>query len=224
MRSGKIIVKSLHAWDVSVKEALRLQHLIKSQVSAVDDLNHIEMIAGVDVNYGKKTGQAGVAVFSFPAMELIESCSHLGEITFPYMPGLFSFREIPLLIPALEKVKNIPQLILVDGHGIAHPSRLGIASHLGILMDIPTIGCAKSKFVGTFVDPLKTRGAYSFLYHGEDIIGAVVRTRYNTTPLYVSIGHKISLEKAIEVVLMCTGKYRLPDPLRFAHIIGKCHA
>jgi deoxyribonuclease V len=223
LRSGKVNIKTLHAWDLTPDRASEIQLRIKSQVSATDGFTQIECIAGVDVSYKVHRGEAIVAVLSFPTLELIEHCTHVGDITFPYIPGLFSFREIPLLIPALEQIKTVPQLILADGHGIAHPNRLGLASHLGILTDIPTIGCAKSKFIGTYKDPLEQRGAYSFLYHEEERIGAVVRTRTNTKPVFVSTGHKISLEKAIEVVLMCTTKYRLPEPLRWAHRMGKDH-
>jgi deoxyribonuclease V len=151
-------------------------------------------------------------------LEVLETRVVEGEVSFPYVPGLFSFREIPLLIPALEKLKTTPNVMLVDGQGTAHPQRMGLAAHLGILMDIPTIGCAKSRLIGTHEEPSKEKGAYTYLYDKAEVIGVVLRTRTNISPVYVSIGHKISLPTTVELVLKCTTKFRIPEPLRTAHI------
>ena len=213
-------IEKLHPWNVTPVEAAKIQKDLKKQVSLIDDFNKIERVGGVDVNYKKGSGKATAAavVLSFPGLEVWETQVVEGEVSFPYVPGLFSFREIPLLIPALEKLKTTPQVMLVDGQGIAHPQRMGLAVHLGILMNIPTIGCAKSRLLGTHENPSKKKGAFTNLYDQGEIIGAVVRTRTDISPVYVSIGHKISLPTALEIVLKCTTKFRIPEPLRAAHI------
>jgi len=216
----KMRIEKLHPWNVTPVEAAKIQKDLKKQVSLIDDFNKIERVGGVDVNYKKGSGKATAAavVLSFPGLEVWETQVVEGEVSFPYVPGLFSFREIPLLIPALEKLKTTPQVMLVDGQGIAHPQRMGLAVHLGILMNIPTIGCAKSRLLGTHENPSKKKGAFTNLYDQGEIIGAVVRTRTDISPVYVSIGHKISLPTALEIVLKCTTKFRIPEPLRAAHI------
>lgn len=213
-------IEKLHPWNVTPAEAAKIQKDLEKRISLVDDFNKIEQVGGVDVKYIKSSSKAAAAavVFSFPGLELLETQVVEGEVTFPYVPGFFSFREIPLLIPALEKLKTTPHLMLVDGQGIAHPQRMGLAAHIGILMDIPTIGCAKSRFIGTHEEPAKEKGAYTYLYDKTEVIGAVLRTRTNISPVYVSIGHKISLLTAVELVLKCTTKFRIPQPLRTAHI------
>ncbi|UCH92243.1 MAG: deoxyribonuclease V [Candidatus Aminicenantes bacterium] len=219
-------VKRLHPWNAAPAEAVKIQEKLKERVSLDDAFDHIESIqriAGVDVNYKKDTDKAtaAVVVLSFPGLALLDSQVVEGEVSFPYVPGLFSFREIPLLIPALEQLTTLPHLVIVDGQGIAHPQRLGIASHLGILTDIPTIGCAKSRLIGTYNEPAKEKGAHTYLYDKGEIIGAVVRTRTNVSPVYVSGGHKISLQTAVQVVLHCATKFRLPEPLRAAHHMSR---
>jgi deoxyribonuclease V len=213
-------IEKLHPWNVTPAEAVKIQKDLKERVSLIDDFNKIELVDGVDVKYKKGSAKATAAavVLSFPGLEVLETQVVEGEVSFPYVPGLFSFREIPLLIPALEKLKTTPHVMLVDGQGIAHPQRMGLAAHLGILMDIPTIGCAKSRLLGTHEEPVKEKGAYAYLYDKAEVIGAVLRTRTNISPVYVSIGHKISLPTAVELVLMCTTKFRIPEPLRTAHI------
>jgi deoxyribonuclease V len=212
-------IEKLHPWNVTPAEAAKIQKELKDRVSHVDGFDKIERVGGVDVSYKKGTDKATAAavVLSFPGLEVLETRVMEGEVSFPYVPGLFSFREIPLLIPALEKLKTPPHLMLVDGQGIAHPQRMGLATHLGILMNIPTIGCAKSRLLGTHEEPSKEKGAYTYLYDKAEVIGAVVRTRTNISPVYVSPGHKISLHTAVEFVLKCTTKFRIPEPLRTAH-------
>lgn len=213
-------IEKLHTWNVSPAEAAKIQKELKEQVSLIDDFDKIERVGGVDVKYKKSSSKAtaAVVVLNFPGLEVLETRVVEGEVSFPYVPGLFSFREIPLLILALEKLKTPPHVMLVDGQGIAHPQRMGLAAHLGILMDIPTIGCAKSRLLGTHEEPSKEKGAYTYLYDKTEVIGAVVRTRTNISPVYVSTGHKISLHTAVEFVLKCTTKFRIPEPLRAAHI------
>jgi deoxyribonuclease V len=216
-------IKRLHPWGVTPLEAAKIQVDLEERVSLIDDFSKIERVGGVDVSYKKGSSKATAAavVLSFPGLAVLETEVVEGEVSFPYVPGLFSFREIPLLIPALEKLKTQPHLMLVDGQGIAHPQRMGLAVHLGILMDIPTIGCTKSRLMGTHEEPSKEKGAYTYLYDKGEVIGAVVRTRTNISPLYVSIGHKISLNTSIHYVLQCTTGFRLPEPLRAAHHLGR---
>ena len=216
-------IEKLHPWNVTTTEAAKIQMGLKERISQVDDFDKIEQVGSVDVNYKKGMAKATAAavVLSFPGLEVLETRVVEGEISFPYVPGLFSFREIPLLIPALEKLKTTPSVMLVDGQGIAHPQRMGLAAHLGILMDIPTIGCAKSPLLGTHEEPSIEKGAYTYLYDQTEVIGAVVRTRTNISPVYISIGHKISLHTAVEVTLKCTPKFRIPEPLRTAHQMSR---
>lgn len=213
-------IKRLHTWNVTLGEAAKIQKELKERVSLIDDFDKIEQVGGVDVKYkkGATNATAAAVVLSFPGLQVLEIQVVEREVSFPYVPGLFSFREIPLLIPALEKLKTTPHLMLVDGQGIAHPQRMGLAAHLGILLNIPTIGCAKSRLIGTHEEPSKEKGAFTYLYDQGKVIGAVVRTRTNISPVYISTGHKISLPTAIEFVLKCTTKFRIPDPLRTAHI------
>jgi deoxyribonuclease V len=213
-------IEKLHPWNVTPAEAVKIQIDLKERVSLMDDFNKIEKVGGLDVKYKKGSSKATAAavVLGFPGLEVLETRVVEGEVSFPYVPGLFSFREIPLLMPALEKLKITPHVMLVDGQGIAHPQRIGLAAHLGILMNIPTIGCAKSRFIGTHEEPAKEKGSYTYLYDKTEVIGAVLRTRTNIAPVYVSIGHKISLPTAVEFVLKCTTKFRIPKPLRTAHI------
>lgn len=217
--NGWVKIKILHPWDVTPLEAVEIQRSIRELVSSIDDFDKIQRVAGVDVNfnYKKNRARAAVVVLGFPRMNRIDEAAAEGEISFPYLPGLFAFREIPLLVPALEKLTTQPHLMIVNGQGMAHPERVGLASHLGVLTDIPTIGCARSRFIGTYQPPRKEKGASTYLYDNEKIIGAVVRTRTNVAPLYVSIGHRISLSRAVEYVLKCTRQFRLPEPLRAAH-------
>lgn len=207
----------------SPKEAIQLQKELASKVIKEVQFDKINYIAGVDVSNeflkpNKKQLYAAIVILSFPALEIVETTSYAQITDFPYIPGLLAFRESPVVIKALEKVKTKPDVILVDGHGIAHPRHLGIASHVGVLTGYPTIGCAKSVLVGEpkgILPPQK--GSHVYLMLNNEIIGNVVRTRCNVAPVYVSIGHKINLEKATEIVLACTRKYRLPEPTRLAH-------
>ena len=177
----------------------------------------MKRIAGADVSVKGGTARAVVAVLELPGLNLLEYASAEQEVTFPYVPGLLTFREGPVIMHAIEKLNERPDVIIFDGQGIAHPRRLGIASHIGLLADIPAIGCAKSRLCGRHEEPGMEKGDFSLLRDGPEIIGAVVRTRRNVKPVYVSIGHRISLKSSIEYVLACATRFRLPETTRFAH-------
>jgi deoxyribonuclease V len=211
--------------DFSVEQARELQRRLASEVIRVDCLNNVRFVAGIDIaiNTAINYACAAVVVLTYPELTLVEQHTYQEPLTVAYIPGLLSFRELPSMLGAFAKVKHQPDLILVDGMGIAHPRRLGIASHLGIIIDIPTIGCGKSRLVGTY-DQTKlgqTAGSWVPLYDKQEIIGAVVRTRTGVNPLFISLGHKISLQTSINYVLSCTTKYRLPEPVRQADKLSK---
>jgi deoxyribonuclease V len=176
-------------------------------------------VAGLDCALSKDTQSiyAAAVVFSFPELELIETVSAKGSLTFPYVPGLLSFREAPVCLKAAAKLKCTPDLWLIDGQGVAHPRRLGLASHLGLFLKMLTIGCAKSRLIGSYEESKSKKGNFSWLYDKDEKIGAVVRTRTNVKPLFISPGHLCNFDNAIEYTLECTTKYRLPEPTRIAH-------
>ena len=216
--------RNLHEWDLSCKEAIEIQHQLASQVRFAAMKKRPKIIAGLDCAFSKdgKHIFAAAVVIKLPGFEVIETTTATREIDFPYIPGLLSFREAPACIDAIEKLKNTPDVFIVDGQGIAHPRRLGIASHIGLLIDKPTIGCAKSRLIGTFNEPGRPKGNYSQLLDEKEAIGAVLRTRANVKPVFVSVGHKCTLEDAISIILECTTKYRLPEPSRLAHqLVGQ---
>jgi deoxyribonuclease V len=205
-------------WPQTVEEAQVIQQQLRHLVIAEDKLGEVRYVAGVDVGFEENytITQAAVTVLSFPDLQLVESAIASIPTTFPYVPGFLSFREIPALLKALDKLTIIPDLILCDGQGIAHPRRFGIACHLGVLIDVPTIGVAKSLLIGKHEELSPEKGSYQPLIHRGEIIGFVLRSRTDVKPLYVSIGHRISLETAIDYVLKCTTKYRLPETTRWA--------
>jgi len=212
-------VRELHEWDVTPAEARKIQEKLRRRVKTVWKERRIRRIAAADVSFpSKREALAAVVVVSYPGLEVQEEVAVRRECTFPYVPGLLAFRETPAVAEALRAVSKSVDLILCDGQGLAHPRGMGLACHIGLVADKPTIGCAKSRLYGEFREPGKKRGSWSALY-GEDgsVIGAVLRTRENVTPVFVSIGHKIDLETAVEVVLGCSPRYRIPEPLRLAH-------
>lgn len=209
---------SPHAWALTPEQARALQEQLRSQVIRYDRLGEVKWVAGVDVGFEEnyEITKAAVVVFSFPDLQISKQAIAHCPTAFPYIPGLLSFREIPALLAALNKLSTLPDLIMCDGQGIAHPRRFGIASHLGVLLDVPTIGVAKSRLVGTHQDVPPEKGNWQPLYDGGETIGAVLRSRTNVKPLYISTGHRVSLLTAIDFVLRCTSKYRLPEPTRRA--------
>ncbi|MEJ2546119.1 MAG: deoxyribonuclease V [Calditrichaceae bacterium] len=184
-----------------------------------NEIGEINYVAGIDVGFDlkRKISRAAVAVLSYPDLELIESTKAELETVFPYIPGLLSFREVPVIIEALKKIQQKPNVILCDGQGIAHPRRFGIASHIGVLTDIPTIGIAKSRLIGVYGTLNQKKGSKVNLTDKEEIIGAVIRSRTNVKPLFISIGHKLDLDTCLRIVWNCITKYRLPETTRWAH-------
>jgi deoxyribonuclease V len=208
-----------HRWDVSPQEAVAIQERLRGAVITTDDLGDVRYVAGVDIGFveNNTVTRAAVAVLSFPELLLLDQSIALTPTTFPYVPGLLSFREAPVALVALERLAIRPDLLLIDGQGWAHPRRMGLACHLGLLSHIPAIGVAKSRLVGTH-DPLpESRGSQAPLLHKGEVIGVVLRTRTNVKPIYVSIGHRVSLETAVAYTMACTPKYRLPETTRQAH-------
>ena len=208
-----------HSWRVTTTQAMAIQKELAAEVSRVGNITAPRLIAGVDISVNRfnKTGTGAVVVLSYPALEIVETQVVTDRIEFPYVPGLLSFREAPLILAAFEKITVVPDLVMVDGQGIAHPRRMGIASHLGLFLGIPTIGCAKSRLCGELRELPITPGSWSELTDNGEVIGAVLCTKDAVKPLYISIGHMIDLQSAVNLVMACCRGYRLPEPTRLAH-------
>lgn len=207
----------LHSWKVTPAQAREIQERLRSQVIRRGKLPRIRFVGGVDISISGERAIAAVPVLTFPELEIVELAVVEQKVPFPYVPGLLSFRECPSILEAFGKLSQRPDVLLVDGQGIAHPRRIGLASHLGVLLDLPTIGCAKTRFIGTHDEPADEAGSYTDLWDGDELVGAVLRTRDHVKPLYISIGHKIELPRALDIVLECGAGYRLPEPTRLAH-------
>jgi len=231
-------MKKLHDWNLSYEQARGLQEKLAGRVKITSLRKRPELIAGLDCAFSKNGSRifSAVVVLTFPELEVVEIKHSAGAVTFPYIPGLLSFREGPVCISAVAKLASEPDVYLVDGQGIAHPRRLGLAAHLGLFFDTPTIGCAKSRLTGTYEQPGKKKGNYTFLKDSRkdssktspspdssfETIGAVVRTRDDVKPLFISVGNKCTLKDAVDVVLGCAVRYRLPEPTRQADkIVGQ---
>jgi len=214
-------IKSLHSWRVSPREAISIQNYLKSKLVRQKINPNVELVAGADAAYDKKKGvvYSAVVVIRLKDMELVEESWAKDATDFPYIPGLLTFREGPALLKALKKLKTIPDVILFDGQGIAHPRSMGIASHIGLFIEVPTIGCAKSKLIGRYSPILQEVGSWSPLIHKSEIVGATLRTRKKVKPVFVSPGNRMDLISSIAIVLLSCGKYRLPEPIRKAHIL-----
>jgi deoxyribonuclease V len=208
-----------HRWDVSASEAIALQKRLRGAVIVEDRFSSVTSVAGVDVGFEQRGAitRAAVAVLSFPQLELQEYTIARRPTQFPYVPGLLSFREIPAVLDALQRIQRLPDMLLCDGQGRAHPRRFGIACHLGVLTDLPAIGVAKSRLVGTHAPLANEKGARQPLYDKGEVIGTVLRSRKGVRPLYISTGHRIALDTAVEYVLRCTTRFRLPETTRAAH-------
>ena len=225
-------MRKLHEWNLSYAEARRVQGELAGRVKVVLLAGEPQVIAGLDCAFSKdgKTIFAAVVVLRVAGsgrsrlggpvcleFEMVETATARQRTRFPYIPGLLSFREAPVCLEAVGKLTWEPDLFLIDGQGQAHPRRLGLASHLGLFLDRPTIGCAKSRLIGTYEEPGGERGAYSLLRDGDETVGAVVRTRSRVKPMFVSVGHRCALDDAIRVTLACATRYRIPEPTRLAH-------
>lgn len=211
-------IQQRHPWPQTKSEAIAIQERLQKETIAYDALRPVQYVAGVDVGYdrGDTISKAAVAVLSFPSLELVEQAIATRPIAFPYTPGLLSFREVPAILDALEKLSIIPDLLLCDGQGLAHPRRFGLACHLGVIANLPSIGVAKSLFIGEHDELAPERGSWQPLIDKGETVGAALRSRAGVKPIYVSIGHRISLLAAIDYVLRCTPKYRLPETTRIA--------
>lgn len=204
----------------SPTEAVALQKQLASRVRCEDDFPPPRLIAGVDVSTSRNSdlGYAVIVVLTWPELKRLEVAEVSMPLPMPYIPGLLSFREVPLLVEAAKRLRHRPDLVMVDGQGRAHPRRFGIACHLGVLLDVPTIGCAKSLLVGTHAELPPARGSTAPLTHRSEVVGAAVRTKDRVNPVFVSCGHRVSLETAVRWVLDCARGYRLPEPTRQAHL------
>jgi deoxyribonuclease V len=216
-------VRDLHSWNLAPREAARLQRELRSQVSLRDEitLSDVRIVAGADNGYARRAAAtiafSAVVVLSFPDLELLETQTAICPVQFPYVPGLLSFREAPAILAAFRQVQTRPDVGLFDAHGYAHPRRFGAASHLGLLLDLPSIGCAKSRLIGSYEEPEPTFGARRPLIDHGEVVGAVVRSRAGRAPLFVSPGHKMSVDNAVAIALACCrGASIMPEPTRQA--------
>lgn len=210
--------KNTHCWNLNPKEAIKLQDRLKRKIQIKKMAVSPRLIAAADVAFRRGTATAAAVVINYPELKVIESMRETAKISYPYIPGLLTFREGPVLEKCFKHLKNKPDIIIFDGQGLAHPRSMGIATHMGIILNKPTIGCAKTRLYGKCTEPGKERGAFSYLFdeRGKKI-GAVLRTRSNVKPVYVSVGNKIDLDSCIKVILSCAKKYRIPEPIRLAH-------
>ena len=211
--------RKLHDWDVTPGEAIAIQKQLTDKVIRHDDFGSIKTVAGVDVGFEDKgrVTRAAAVVLEYPGLVQVDQALIRIPTRFPYVPGLLSFREIPALLKAFESITSIPDMLICDGQGIAHPRRFGIACHLGLILDIPAIGVGKSRLTGDHGKVPALKGRWCPLTDGDEVIGAVLRTRRGVKPVYVSIGYRISLESAVDVVMNCVTRYRLPETTRAAH-------
>ncbi|HUH65634.1 MAG TPA: deoxyribonuclease V [Syntrophales bacterium] len=215
-------IQHLHNWVVAYKEAVCIQQNLKENLILHDkDLPaQVATIAGADISYSRRSDLffAAAVLLEYPSMAVIEEACFIERVSFPYIPGLLSFREGPAVLKAFEKLHNIPDVVIFDGQGIAHPRGIGLASHIGLFLDVPAIGCAKKRLVGEYGLVGNDVGDYADLVLDGQVVGAAVRTKKKVKPVFISQGHKISLPKAMDVVLSCCRGYRLPEPVRKAHL------
>lgn len=209
-----------HAWNVTPAQARVLQQQLRERfiIEPLAQMPHL--IAGIDVHVGDGRVRAGIVLMRYPELRVCATAVAERPLSFPYVPGLLAFREGPAVLEALAKLEQRPDVLMFDAQGFAHPRRCGLATHLGILLDMPSVGCAKSKLIGTYREPAMEKGAWEPLWDNGEIIGAVVRTRTRVRPVFVSIGHRIDLASAITLVLTCAKRCRLPEPTRWAHRVA----
>jgi len=221
-----IPLKITHPWDLPPQEAVALQKqlsrkVIRTSGSSIED---VATVAGVDTHYRNGLATAAVVTIKLPDLETVDCATAVRRVNFPYIPGLLTFREGPAIFDALNNLNFTPDMLMFDGQGIAHPRRCGLASHIGLLLDRPSIGCAKTRLAGRYEEPHTEKGGYSYQKDGDEIIGAVVRTRNSVKPLFVSIGHRINLEDSIRIILKCCSRYRLPETARRADKLARKEA
>lgn len=213
-------------WDLTPQEAVARQARLAQLVRAEDDFGAVGLVAGVDVGFENENtvARAAVVVLEYRTLKPVASAIARRPVTFPYVPGLLAYRELPVVLDAFAQLRREPDILIVDGQGLAHPRRFGIACHLGVLLDKPSIGCAKSVLVGRAETPENRIGAWTPMIHKGETIGAALRTKLNTkrgiNPVYVSIGHRICLESALKIVLDCCRGYRVPETTRYAHMVA----
>jgi len=225
-RRGPMKYRRLHPWNLSPKEAVSLQRRLAAHLVHRWDGRDVTTVAGIDVSVRGGRSRAAVVLLSFPGLEWIESTTAEAPTSFPYVPSLLTFREAPVVLDAWSKLSHTPDLVLFDGQGIAHPRRIGLAAHLGLWLDLPTIGCAKSRLYGHHAEPGSTKGDRTPLldeHEPDSAIGSVLRTRTNVKPLFISPGHRIDVDRATGFVLRCCTRYRLPEPTRWAHRVAGGH-
>jgi deoxyribonuclease V len=213
--------EKLHDWDVTPREAVELQKSLRERVRLTPLEREVETIAGADISFNKFSPvvYAGIVVLRLPSLEVVEEVGVVSETRFPYVPGLLSFRESPSVLEAWSKLKTAPDAVMFDGQGLAHPRRIGIACHVGLMIKRPTLGCAKSVLVGKFEEPCQERGCRSEMIDKGETVGAALRTKTKVQPIYVSPGHLIDLAGAVDLTLRCDGGYRQPEPTRRAHLL-----
>ncbi|MCC7290785.1 MAG: deoxyribonuclease V [Phycisphaerales bacterium] len=215
------IAPAPHSWDATPTEAVAIQRRLADRVIREGDVDAVRIVAGADLAFTRngRHAIAGVVAWDVSQQRVVERVFARRKLTFPYVPGLLSFREMPALLAALRKLKTRPDVFMFDGQGYAHPRRFGLACHAGVLLDRPSLGCAKSVLVGTFDPPRKSAGATSMLLDGDEPIGAAVRTRAGVKPVFVSVGHRLSLDAAVQITLATCTRYRLPEPTRLADLL-----
>jgi deoxyribonuclease V len=216
-------MKTLHSWIVTVEEAIKIQEILKDRVIVRNGFSKLKTIGGGDVAYSQESNRllGAIVVLSFSKMETLDIATAYGKISFPYIPGFLSFREAPILIKTFQKLKIKPDLMIYDGQGIAHPRRFGLASHLGLWLDLPSIGCAKTPLLDGFNPPPPSTGSFELIQREGEQVGAVLRTKDKTKPLFVSPGHRIDVLTSIQIILTACQGFRIPEPLRRAHQISQ---
>ncbi|MDB5033989.1 MAG: deoxyribonuclease [Chlorobi bacterium] len=211
--------KTLHDWTITPREAVEMQKSLRGSVRVTPLERPVRTIAGADISFNRYSPiiYAGIVVLDLETLEVVEEAGAVTETHFPYVPGLLSFREIPPVLEAWKKLKTEPDAVMLDGHGLAHPRRFGIASHVGLLTGRPTLGCGKSVLVGAYQEPAPDRGSWTPLIDRGEVVGAALRTKNRVSPIFVSVGTMITLDEAIALTLACDGGYRQPEPTRKAH-------
>jgi deoxyribonuclease V len=218
-----MIMKVLHSWRVNIEEAIQIQENLRNHIILEKTFTEVRTIGGGDVAYSKDRNFlfAAIVILSFPKRETLDIATAHDKIPFPYIPGLLSFREGPVLIKAFRKLKTKPDVMIYDGQGIAHPRGFGLASHMGLWLDLPSIGCAKTPLLNDFIIPGPLKGSFELIRREEKEVGAVLRTKENVKPLFVSPGHRIDLQTSIQLILDTCQGYRTPEPLRRAHQLSR---